>query len=281
MGRQRHKYEYEVSPLAAGAKVARMVGSGQRVLELGSGPGAITRLMHLNGCSVTALEQDEEAIRIVSQYCLDVYPCDLNSPCWTTTLPNGEKFDAIVAGDVLEHLYAPWDTLLAAKSLLKSSGKMVVSLPHIGHNAILSGLIQGHFAYQPWGLLDKTHIRFFGIKDIQKLFDDAGLKIIDAEFVLKTPQQTEFAKNWRRLPRHIQATLIQNPWGTVYQIVVKAVLKTSQGKAIELAKLPFASPPENAFSSGAHGTRMLGYFLSFLSLQQRLKISKFLNKICR
>jgi len=46
-----------------------MVGTGKRVLELGSGPGSVTRLLKENQCRVTALEIDAEAIEIVSQYC--------------------------------------------------------------------------------------------------------------------------------------------------------------------------------------------------------------------
>lgn len=56
---QRHKYEYEVDmndESHVATKVLRMVGSDRRVLEIGPGPGSITRL--LNGCAATAVEID-------------------------------------------------------------------------------------------------------------------------------------------------------------------------------------------------------------------------------
>ncbi len=46
--KQRHKYEYNIDingPTAAAA-VVRMVGKGKRVLEIGAGPGSITRFLH-------------------------------------------------------------------------------------------------------------------------------------------------------------------------------------------------------------------------------------------
>ena len=110
----RHKYDYKVNPNMAAAKVVRMVGAGRRVLELGSGPGSITRLLKGNQCHVTALELDPIAIEKVTEHCEQVLPCDLNDPSWQDRLGNHEKFEAVVAGDVLEHLYDPWRVLKAS-----------------------------------------------------------------------------------------------------------------------------------------------------------------------
>ena len=61
-----HKYDYEVKldSQMAPAKVIRLVGAERRVLEIGAGPGSITKLLQAVGkCRVTALEIDSEAIR--------------------------------------------------------------------------------------------------------------------------------------------------------------------------------------------------------------------------
>ena len=279
MTMQRHKYEYKVNPNAAGAKVVRMVGAGKRVLELGSGPGSITRLLKDNQCRVTALELDATAIEIVAEYCENVYSCDLNDPAWPAKVAAFDKYEVIVAGDVLEHLYDPWAVLSSMRSLLAVDGYVVISLPHIGHNAIVACLLSGDFEYQPWGLLDKTHIRFFGIKNIQKLFNDAGFKIIEADFVVKTPEQTEFAQRWRQLSASTKQALASNRFGTVYQVVVKAALVSVPGKELQLAEQPVLAPSANAFSNGAKGSRLLGFLISFLSLHSRQRIVQMLARI--
>lgn len=279
MNNQRHKYEYEVTPNHAGTKVVRLVGGGKRVLELGSGPGSITRLLKENNCRITALELDDKAIEIVSKYCEKVYSCDLNDPKWSSKLSNSDKFEVVVAGDVLEHLYDPWTTLRNLQTLLTDEGYVVVSLPHVAHNAIVASLLTGSFEYQPWGLLDKTHIRFFGIKDIQKLFDDAGFKIVEADFVVKTPAQTEFALCWRQLESITQKVLDSNRFGNIYQVVVKAAPKSSPGKGLQLDMQPIPLPTANSFSAGAKGNRVLGYFISFLSLRTRQRISRVLERL--
>ena len=273
MRKQRHRYEYKVTPNATGEKVVRMVGANKRVLELGSGPGSITRLMKENGCHVTALELDHKAIELVTQHSERVIRCDLNDPDWPKALSGSDEFEVIVAGDVLEHLYDPWTTLRRVALLLAKNGYIVVSIPHIGHNAVVACLLNEDFEYQPWGLLDKTHIRFFGIKNIQKMFDDSGYKIVEAEFVVKTPEQTEFARCWRKLSPEVRRVLSRNRFGTVYQVVIKAAVKSAPGKGLRLESVAVSAPLAQSFVK-----RVRSFILSFLNLRTREKISRIFGR---
>ena len=58
----KHRYAHEIDPNggSAAAVLARMVEPGQRVLELGTGPGTVTRILHDKGCKVTGVEMDPE-----------------------------------------------------------------------------------------------------------------------------------------------------------------------------------------------------------------------------
>ena len=154
---------------------------------------------------------------------------------------------------------------------------MVVSLPHIAHSAVVACLLAEDFEYQPWGLLDKTHIRFWGMKNIQKLFDEAGFKVIEVDFVIRSPEQTEFAARWRKLPEEVRQALAWNRYGNVYQVVVKAVPEAATGTGLRLEDQPAPAPKASSFSAGARGSRVLGYFISFLSLETRARISRMLH----
>lgn len=237
----RHKYEYAVDPNAdtAPARVIRMVGAEKCVLEIGSGPGSITRVLHeVNRCRITALEIDPEALKKVTPYCQRALPADLNDPDWPKLL-DGELFDTVVAADVLEHLYDPLAALKAMRSLLSPNGSVIVSLPHVGHAAIVACLLDENFEYREWGLLDRTHIRFFGIKNMQDIFDQAGLKIISAEFVVKHPELTEFSQRWLSLSEDARRVALANPYGQVYQVVIKAVVENNlDGKIFLTDALP-------------------------------------------
>lgn len=238
---QRHNYEYAVDPAAdtAPARVVRMVGHGKRVLELGAGPGSIARILFgVNGCRVTALEIDATALDKLAPYCERVCQADLNRPDWADCLGGAADFEVVVLADVLEHVRDPAAVLAKAASLLAGSGHMVISLPHAGHVAIHACLFEEDFEYRDWGLLDRTHIRFFGLRNMQQLFEQCGLKIIAAEFVVREPEQTEFAARWPRMPEALKQALALNPFGRVYQVVVSAVPLAAPGKALSLLDMP-------------------------------------------
>lgn len=239
---KRHNYEYDIdlASTAAPAHVIKMVGDNKRVLEIGCGPGSITKqLVEQGHCRVVGLELDAEAIEKVSPYCERVLQADLNSNEWVSLLDDTDKFDVLVAADVLEHLYDPWTNLKRMTQLLKQEGYMVISLPHVGHAAIMSCLINGDFEYRDWGLLDKTHIRFFGLKNIEELFAKANLKIVEARYTIKPPEETEFVSSWSKLSKSLQETLMRVPHAAVYQVVVKVKRLDEAGDVISLMPPPY------------------------------------------
>lgn len=256
MSKTRHNYEYEVDldGNSAPAKVIAMVGQRKRVLEVGAGPGSITKHLYKAGQStLTAVEIDPKAIEQLSEHCDAVFQSDLNDPAWADALMQAQLYDTVVAADVLEHLYDPLQTLTTLRSLLAEDGYVVISLPHVGHNAIIACLLDEDFAYQDWGLLDRTHIRFFGLKNIQTLFSDAGLKIIDAQFVITAPEKSEFYEKWRKLPDTTKHELEKNAYGNVYQVVLKGVSKDNPTKELDLMSIPTQETTRE--SNGAAGLK--------------------------
>jgi 2-polyprenyl-3-methyl-5-hydroxy-6-metoxy-1,4-benzoquinol methylase len=226
MNDKKHTYEYAVDTNSetAPANVVRLIGANKRVLEIGCGPGSITRILsEISNCKVIGLELDPEAIKKVKPYCVEVMQADLNSNDWPNLLDDMPKFDVVLAADVLEHLYDPWNALKRMVPLMNDNGCIVISLPHVGHAAVMSCLINGNFRYGDWGLLDRTHIRFFGLQNIEALFAQANLKIIDAKYVTKPPSETEFADSWAALAPTLQDALMTTAHAHVYQVVVKAV----------------------------------------------------------
>lgn len=235
-----HNYEYSVDAEAqtAPAKVVRMVGENKKVLEIGAGPGSITKMLKFhNHCEVTAIEIDPTAIDKLREFCDEIYQCNLNDAGWEKTLEHSGKFDVIVGADVLEHLYTPHNTLVSMRNLIADNGYIVISLPHVGNNAVVASILNADFGYHNFGLLDKTHIRFFGIKNMQNLFENAGYKIVAAEFVVTPPKYTELASHWKSLPSSVRSALSYNPFGDVYQVVIKAVPSAAPCEGLKLINL--------------------------------------------
>lgn len=265
----RHNYEYEVdlNGDTAPARVVRMIGQGKRVLEIGAGPGSITRhLKETGNCTVTALEIDEDAIKKLSPFCERVYSADLNDPTWPELLSDEGKFEVVLAADILEHLYDPWATLEAMKDLITDDGHIIISLPHIAHSAVVACLLDEDFTYRDWGLLDRTHIRFFGLKNMQALVEGAGLKIEEAQFVVVPPEDTEFENRWQKLPSKMRQAFSTNQYWLVYQVVIKAGPKERSGQSVDLMTLPVDVPHKRIEK------KLRSVLRSFLSTATRAKL---------
>lgn len=251
-----YDYEVDLASDVAPARVIRMVPRGARVLEIGAGPGSITRhLVGTLGCDVVALEVDPAATAILRTFVPRVFERDLNRQGWSDEIAAGcGKFDVVIAADVLEHVYNPWSVLEEMKGLLAPGGSVILSLPHVGHAAVAACLVDEDFEYWPWGLLDRTHIRFFGVKNVQALVNGAGLAIEEAQFVVRTPAMTEFAQRWERIPRDIRAALQRNRFSHVLQVVTRSRVAQAGETGIDLMTQTPA-PPDQA--TVEHWTRVM------------------------
>ncbi len=220
-----HDYEYQIDLEGdnALAYVVAFAGAGKKILELGAGAGMQTQFLAKDKRNdVVAVEINPASVEKLKKYTDRVYSLDLNDSGWTQALAAEGRFDAIIAADVLEHLYDPWTAVAEMKKLLKDTGEIIVSLPYIGNGAILGLLYDDDFDYREAGLLDKTHIRFFGLKNIEALHKNAGLAITDARIVLRRPEATEFHARWNKLPKAVRAALTVSPHADIYQVVTTA-----------------------------------------------------------
>ncbi|PIP02133.1 MAG: hypothetical protein COW18_00050 [Zetaproteobacteria bacterium CG12_big_fil_rev_8_21_14_0_65_54_13] len=264
MSGKQHTYAYAVDTESesAPAHVVRMVGHDKRVLEVGCGPGSITRVLSQQGhCQVTGLELDAEAIDLAAPYCTALFQADLNSADWPALLDGADKFDVVVAADVLEHLYDPWETLSRMATLINADGYLVISLPHAGHAAVMACLHHGDFEYRDWGLLDRTHIRFFCFRNIEALFAQAQLKIIEVKYVCVAAEDTELAAAWSALPAPVQDVLMGGQYSEVYQVVIKAIPMDRPGTALSLIP-PAKRYQRTPADSGILWKRRIGTYMS-------------------
>lgn len=248
-----YEYDIDFESSTAAAAVVRFVSHNKDVLEIGAGSGAISRhLAGRNKCQVTALETNPESVEKLKKFCRAVHQLDLNDRAWPTKLGKDEKFDYVVAADVLEHVYDPWTVLKGMKQLLKEDGSIILSLPHASHSSVLTNFFTGDIEYREWGLMDKTHIRFFGLHNIEALYEAAGLSIVRVHFVMVKPEDSEFADRWRNLPEAVRVEFQNRPYSNVYQVVTEAKRSEVAPKSLSLLdQLPKQQP--KARSKGLFG----------------------------
>ncbi len=165
--------------------------SVKTVLEIGCGAGKTGEYLKNNkNCFVAGVEINSEAVQEASQVLDEVIEGNIED----IELPFIEKsFDCILFADVLEHLVNPLATLKKSLQFLKSNGSIIASIPNVQYFGLVHHLIEGNWTYQDEGILDRTHLRFFTLKEIKKLFKDAGLEIKAIDETL-APQYEDFAE---------------------------------------------------------------------------------------
>ena len=77
-------------------------------------------------------------------------------------------------GDVIEHLRDPLATITDLLALLDDGGRLIISVPNVSHVDIRLMLLEGTWAYQPDGLLDETHLRWFTNRSLSQLLGRVG-----------------------------------------------------------------------------------------------------------
>lgn len=147
----------------------------RRLIDVGCGTGRFGRLLKQErGAEVWGVEPSARACR-EAENCLDrVLHGEFGE---SLPLPK-RAFDVVVFNDVLEHMVNPWAALEFAKQLLTEKGVIVASIPSIRHFPTLWRLVvRQDWTYQEAGTLDRTHLRFFTRRTIERLFLDTGYRI--------------------------------------------------------------------------------------------------------
>ncbi len=161
--------------------LAMIPESAARVLDVGCGVGRLgLSIKARQQAEVVGIELDETAAEAARTRLDEVVAADVEA------LPETQfdaQFDCIVCGDVLEHLQNPLAFLQKARHWLALGGHLVASIPNVRHHSVVSSLLDGNWTYEPAGLLDETHLRFFTRRDMAELFRSADFEISKTEVV--------------------------------------------------------------------------------------------------
>lgn len=161
----------------ARADVVALIPAGtRRLLEIGCGVGNTSALAKARAGVTEAVGVElYPSVATEAERVLDRVVCgDVESV--TLDFPEG-YFDCVVCADVLEHLKDPWGVLRRLRPLLSDGGRVVASIPNLQHFKPVLKILLDRFEYEPEGLLDSTHLRFFTLSTIRKLFAETGYRV--------------------------------------------------------------------------------------------------------
>jgi len=166
----------------------------REVLEIGCGRGATGAFLQDRiGCRVTGVELNPVVAREANKHLHRVVVGD------ALEVDPGGPFDAVVACELFEHLTEGEAFLNRLRSWLRPGGQAVLSVPNVGHYAIVEDLLAGRWDYLPVGILCSTHYRFFTRHTLEDMLHMAELH--DYEIVA---QRTEEPVWLDRLPENLE-----------------------------------------------------------------------------
>lgn len=157
----------------------------RRVFDLGCGNGALANRLHQKGFEVAGVDPSETGITFANQT-WPILNLRLGSAYDDLQAQFG-TFPAVVSLEVVEHVYAPRDYSRCLFNLLEPGGIAIVSTPYHGYLKNLALALTGKMDHHFTALWDHGHIKFWSIKTLSRLLEDAGLKVEQTHRVGRLP----------------------------------------------------------------------------------------------
>jgi SAM-dependent methyltransferase len=204
------KYDTELDPANANtshAQILELVGGNKRVLDIGCATGYLARALVAQGCTVSGVEYEADAAEQARPTLDRLLVGDLEELDLVEFFGR-DQFDALVFGDVLEHLRDPLAVLRKARPLLARGGCL--------------------------GLLDTTHLRFFTLASLREMLREAGLAAVEVRRTIADIFETELAIKPEDYDPELIEEVRADPESTTYQFVVRGVADDADQAVHEL-----------------------------------------------
>jgi 2-polyprenyl-3-methyl-5-hydroxy-6-metoxy-1,4-benzoquinol methylase len=164
--------------------VSKVPAGTSSALDIGCSRGETARLLRKAGVTrVVGIEPDAGDAAEAARLCDRVLAVALEDV--REEFPG--QFDAVLFGDVLEHLIDPSAALARVRPWLSPRGVVVASVPNLGHWSVIGDLLEGRFDYVPYSILSGTHVRFFTRRTLYDLFQASGYEVESIETVTFPP----------------------------------------------------------------------------------------------
>jgi SAM-dependent methyltransferase len=148
-------------------RLERHTGRGT-LLDLGSWVGFLLAEARDRGWDVVGVEPSEFA----SAYARDRLGLDVRTADLRTADLDGRRFDAVVLGDVIEHLPRPGEALDRIASLLAPGGVICLMVPDAGSRVARAMCAR-------WWSVIPTHVQYFTRASLRTLLGRHGYEVID------------------------------------------------------------------------------------------------------
>ncbi len=218
------RYGHSFDQNGASGLICQMVPLKSRVLDVGCGDGSLAEILQMR-CSadIFGIEPDAARAAMARAHGIQVLTGFLDENLAKTI----GLFDILLFADVLEHVPDPFALIQNALACLKPGGSLIVSVPNIAHWSVRTMICFGRFDYEPFGIMDATHLRWFTKRSIVAFLNRAGLEAIDVRSSSGTSLSAYRRWPWAWMPKALVwhlAVWLSRLWPTMFgcQTIVRA-----------------------------------------------------------
>jgi 2-polyprenyl-3-methyl-5-hydroxy-6-metoxy-1,4-benzoquinol methylase len=151
------------------------------VLDAGCGDGNFAASLADAGYDIYGFDMSASGIKIAQRRGLGRFAQASVYDDFTTIFDDMDVFDAVVAVEVIEHLYDPRLFIKRARAALKDEGLMLVTTPYWGwfKNVVLA--VTNRMDRSLTALWDGGHIKHWSRKTLTELMTEQGMEFIAFE----------------------------------------------------------------------------------------------------
>ena len=160
-------------------KILSLSGSNKRILDVGCYDGTIAKELEKNYNHVIGLDIAENAVKMARKKGIEAYQLNTELESFPKSLG---KFDVVIAGELMEHLFNPDIFLEKVWHILWPKGHLVLTTPNLAGLGSRLCLLLGN---SPWMIENDIlpgksgHIRYFTPSSLKDLIHRHGFKVIE------------------------------------------------------------------------------------------------------
>lgn len=147
--------------------------SARHVLEIGCATGALGSELQRGGARVTGIESNVVSALVAARRLHRVIALPLER-AWDELT---DRFDTVVAADLLEHLEDPVRALSELENRTTPDARLVFSLPNASNAAVLAGCLRGRWDPALEGIVADDHKTYAGRRGWARLLAAGGWEV--------------------------------------------------------------------------------------------------------
>ena len=147
---------------------------GLKVLDLGFGCAGVAAKLHEHRVVLDGIDRDLRAIVESGPLFRHAFHQDLNR---LDEISIAEKYDIILAADILQFLVNPAEILSRLKKWMVKGGLLVVSLPNVVNLQTRWRILTGRFPLHHRGLLEEQALHFYTLDSMRQMLVRAGWQV--------------------------------------------------------------------------------------------------------